>query len=204
MYNSPSTHHAIYSAKANVKKGKYYNVYPRNRNHLATWNVTDRTQQVKKRRVLSNAFSERAVRSAEQFVIRHVDRWCELLIQGAGNSWSKPRNIARWSEFLVFDVLTDLCFGKSFGLKEPGENELKDIPNKIAANLALHHAVYPFYPLANHRYSSAYTPADWTRPVYQSMGLAQTSWPQPPIRAHYPGLHQEILQLRREERNRAQ
>lgn len=152
MSNSPSTHNAIYSAKANVKKGKYYDVYPRNRNYLSTWSVIDRTKHVRKRRVLSNAFSDRALRSAEQFVIQHVDRWCELLIQGAENSWSEPRNIARWSEFLVFDILTDLCFGKSFELKEPGENELKDFPNKMAASLALHHAVYPFYPLANHRY----------------------------------------------------
>ena len=30
--------------------------------------------------------------------------------------------------------------------------------------MSLHHAVYPFFPLANHRYSSAYTPADWKRP----------------------------------------
>lgn len=187
MTNSPSAHHAIYSAKANVKKGEYYNVWPRNHKQLNTWNVTDRTQHVRKRKVLSNAFSDRAVRSAEQFVIRHVDRWCELLIQDAGNSWSKPRNIARWSEFLVFDILTDLCFGKSFGLKEPGENELKDIPSQIAASVALHHPVCPFYPLANHRYSSAYTPADWKRPVHPSMGLAQASWPRPPIRLHHPG-----------------
>lgn len=141
MTNSPSAHHAIYSAKANVKKGEYYYVWPKNHARLSTWSVTDRKQHVRKRKVLSNAFSDRAVRSAEQFVIRHVDRWCELLIQDAGNNWSKPRNIARWSEFLVFDILTDLCFGKSFGLKEPGENKLKDVPNQIATTLALHHPV---------------------------------------------------------------
>ncbi|MCJ1345570.1 hypothetical protein MMC31_003777, partial [Peltigera leucophlebia] len=149
MTNSPSAHHEIYSAKANVKKGVYYRVWPKNHNQQNTWSVTDRKQHVQKRRVLSNAFSDRAVRAAEQFVIRHVDRWCELLIQDAGNGWSKPRNIARWSEFLVFDILTDLCFGKSFEIKEPGENELKDVPSQMAASSALFHRIgnAPFTPL---------------------------------------------------------
>ena len=143
MTNSPSAHQAIYSAKANVRKGDFYHVWPRKDGQWSTWNVTDRVQHVWKRKVLSNAFSERAVRSAEQFIIRHVDRWCELLLQDAGNNWSKPRNIARWSEFLVFDILTDLCFGKSFEVKEPGENELKDILKHIAANVAIRHPVCP-------------------------------------------------------------
>ena len=173
MTNSPSAHHAIYSAKANVRKGDFYHVWPRKDGQLSTWNVTDRAQHVWKRKVLSNAFSDRAVRSAEQFIIRHVDRWCELLLQDAGNSWSKPRNIARWSEFLVFDILTDLCFGKSFEVKEPGENELKDIPKHIAANVAIRHPVCPLYALAAHHYhSSPYTSADCKRPIRPFVGLA--------------------------------
>lgn len=187
MTNSPSAHHEIYSAKANVKKGVYYRVWPKNHNQQNTWSVTDRKQHVQKRRVLSNAFSDRAVRAAEQFVIRHVDRWCELLIQDAGNGWSKPRNIARWSEFLVFDILTDLCFGKSFEIKEPGENELKDVPSQMAASSALFHRVCPFYPLANHHFSFAYPPADWKRPVHPSMGLAQASWSRLSLPIHHPG-----------------
>ena len=184
MTNSPSAHQAIYSAKANVTKGEYYRVSPKKDGAFSTWNVTDRAQHVWKRRVLSNAFSDRAVRSAEQYIIRHVDRSCELLLQDAGNSWSKPRNIAPWSQFLVFDILTDLCFGKSFGLKEPGENELKDIPNQIIALVALLHPVCPLHALTADHYLIS---VDWIRPVSPFMALVQTSRPRPPFQPHHPG-----------------
>ena len=178
MTNSPSAHQAIYSAKANVMKGEYYHIWPKTEGELNTWNVTDRAKHVWKRRVLSNAFSDRAVRSAEQYIIRHVDRSCELLLHNAGNSWSKPRNIAPWSEFLVFDILTDLCFGKSFEVKEPRENELKDIPNQLTAIVAFLHTVYPLYALtADHYHISADTPVDWKLAVSPFMALAQTSRP---------------------------
>ena len=205
MTNSPSAHQQIYSAKANVVKGEYYHVWPKKEGELSTWSVTDRAQHVWKRRVLSNAFSDRAVRSAEQYIIRHVDRACELLLQDSGNTWSNPRNIASWSEFLVFDILTDLCFGKSFEIKEPGENELKDTPNQMAAIMALLHPVCPLYALtADHYHISADTPVDWKRPVPPPMALAQTSRPRPPFQPHHPSQSEEILRLRRDERNRAQ
>lgn len=199
MTNSPSAHQAIYSARANVMKGKFYHVWPKKADELSTWNVTDRAQHVWKRKILSNAFSDRAVRSAEQYIIRHVDRSCELLLQDAGNSWSKPKNIAPWSDFLVFDILTDLCFGRSFEIKEPGQNELKDIPNAVAAMLALLHPVFPLYALtADHYLISADPPLVWIRPVSPFVGLAQTSRSRPPFQPHHPGQHEEILRLCRD------
>lgn len=143
MTNSPTAHQEIYGAKANVKKGDYYHAWPKKASELNTWNMTDNAKHMWRRKVLSHAFSDKAVRSAEQYIIRHVDRSCELLLQDSGNSWSTPRNIARWSEFLVFDILTDLCFGKSFEVKEPGENELKDIPQNIITVMTILHAVCP-------------------------------------------------------------
>jgi hypothetical protein len=77
------------------------------------------------------------VKAAEPFVRRHVDRWIELLLSnedGAGHwigvkeGWNKPKNVSRWVSYLIFDILTDLAFGESAEIKEPGENAHREIP----------------------------------------------------------------------------
>lgn len=128
MMNSPTAHGSIYNAKANVTKGMFYKVWPRKAAHVNTWNCTDNARHVAKRRVLNHVFSENAVRSAEAFVIHHVNRWCELLGENTEKEWSEPRNMAHWATYLVFDIFGDLCFGESMEIKEPGENELKNVP----------------------------------------------------------------------------
>lgn len=104
---------------------------------MNTWSSVDKAQHARKRRVLAHAFSENAVRSAETFVIQHVNRWCELLGENTQKQWSEPRDMARWANYLVFDILGDLCFGKSMEIKEPGENTLKDVPSYIVDYMIL-------------------------------------------------------------------
>lgn len=73
-------------------------------------------------------------------MIQHVDRWCELLGENS-EEWTKPRDMSEWSNYLVFDILGDLCFGKSLETKEPGENELKAIPGFMVAGLIFFYRV---------------------------------------------------------------
>ncbi|TVY68675.1 Cytochrome P450 monooxygenase apf7 [Lachnellula suecica] len=95
----------------------------------------------RKRRVLNSAFSEKAVRSAADFITTHVDRWNELLIDGNyGKEWTTPQNMADLTDYLIFDIMGDLCFGKSFDLKEPGENPFRHMPHTIAGYMQ---SVYP-------------------------------------------------------------
>jgi hypothetical protein len=105
-------------------------VYPRTRAAASTIHTVDKLIHARKRRVLNSAFSENALRSSEEFMIKHVDRWNELTWEGtAPDTWSTPKNIALWVDYLVFDILGELCFGRSFETKEPGENNLKGIPH---------------------------------------------------------------------------
>jgi cytochrome P450 len=83
------------------------------------------------RRILNAAISDKAIRSASEFVIKNVDRWLELLSESDGE-WSKPRNMTTWSDSLQFDIMAELCFGRSFDAKEPGENEFRSIPHSIS------------------------------------------------------------------------
>lgn len=41
---------------------------------------------------------------------------------GGEGEWSKPQNMADWSNYLTFDVMGDLCFGKAFEMLEREEN----------------------------------------------------------------------------------
>jgi len=91
---------------------------------------------------LNSIFSDKSVHSAEAFIIRHVDRWNELSIDGDGETWSKPKNMADWSNYLLLDILGDLCFGASLNTKEPQENPLKEVPHANAEALQF------FYPVS--------------------------------------------------------
>jgi cytochrome P450 len=128
LTNSPTGHYSIYNAKANVTKGTFYKVFRRYINEINTWNATDNGMHARKRRVLNHVFSENALRSAEKFVIQHVTRWCQILGENAENEWSEPFDFGHEVESVICDIITDLCFGKSTEIKEPGESELKAVP----------------------------------------------------------------------------
>ena len=150
MINSPSAHHSIYGAKSNVTKGTYYKLWARRIDDENTWNAIDHEIHARKRRVLNHAFSENAIRSAEPFVIQHVNRWCELLGQNTEREWSEPRDMAHWANYLMFDILGDLCFGKSMGIKEQEENELRNVPYFIASFMTVFHNVRLAWLFINH------------------------------------------------------
>lgn len=77
----------------------------------------------------------------EPLLAKHVDRWCELLVDGDGAEWSSPRKMSDTCDHLVLDVLCDLCFGRTVDTKEPGENEYRKIPHVIADFLKILYAV---------------------------------------------------------------
>lgn len=50
--------------------------------------------------------------------------------------WSKSLNMAQEVNYLVFDILGDLCFGKQFNMKEP-DSDIKHVPELMATFLEL-------------------------------------------------------------------
>ncbi|TVY80267.1 Cytochrome P450 monooxygenase apf7 [Lachnellula suecica] len=113
IFNTPSAYQSIYGSKAN-----------RDMRIANTLVETDRAAHAHKKRLLAAAFTEKAMHTAEDFVVQHVDRWCELLV----DSHEEPKNMADLANNLVFDIMCDLAFGKSFDTKEHGENQLRKMP----------------------------------------------------------------------------
>lgn len=141
----------MYGPKGNVKKGLYYLVWPRNVDTITTLNAIDTEVHARKRRILNYSFSDKALRSAETFVLTNTDRWCELIDEHAATAadgddgWSTSLNMTDWINHLVFDILGDLCFGKQFNMKEPG-NELRHVIHLISGFMQFMHpiALSPF------------------------------------------------------------
>jgi cytochrome P450 len=101
-----------------------YKLWPRTVDAINTWSATSVEVHAHKRRVLNNAFSEAALRSAELFIHSNVDHWLTLLSEHKqiDDQWTEPINMADQVAYLVMDILGDLCFGKCFGMKEAGSD----------------------------------------------------------------------------------
>ncbi|RHZ58985.1 hypothetical protein CDV55_100776 [Aspergillus turcosus] len=140
LFRTPLAYRDIFNAKANVKRAKFYDMMTRNKHDTSTITGTDPDLHTQKRRVLNTVFSEKSLRSMEPFLVKHVTRWCELLIDGDGTNWSSARKMSEACDYLVLDVLCDLCFGQSVDTKEPGDNEYRKIPHAIDSLLQI---LYP-------------------------------------------------------------
>ena len=144
LVNTPTAFKTIFGPKGNVKKSDdYYRIWPKTVDVKSTWNVTDIHEHARKRRVLNYAFSEKALRAAEPYVHANADRWLDIFEQ-QGQNGKKSFNMAHEVNYLVFDILGDLSFGKSFGMKEV-DSKVKNIPEILAEFLALMNPVSLYF-----------------------------------------------------------
>ena len=85
--------------------------------------IPDPETHGRQRKILSHAFSDRALREQEYILQKYSDllitRLQDQVRQGKGVS---EVNICDWYNFTTFDVLGDLCFAESFHCLEKGDN----------------------------------------------------------------------------------
>ena len=75
---------------------------------------------------MSYAFSDAALKNLEELIIVHIREFIKNLTTevssaqmpstGVEKGWTAPKDISSWCSYLGFDVMGDLCFGKSFGM----------------------------------------------------------------------------------------
>lgn len=80
--------------------------------------VADRETHVRQRRLLSHAFSEKALREQESILQLHVSK---LLDQLSSRCDTGPVNVVSWFNFLTFDLIGDMAFGEDFGCLAKGD-----------------------------------------------------------------------------------
>lgn len=123
-FNSNQALKEIYGFRSNVRKAEFYDafVHPAANTH----NTRDKDVHARKRRVLSHAFSESAMKEMQRYILGNIRTFTEQIgRQDAGieaKGWSRPRNMADWCNYLAMDILGDLCFGKAFHMLESEDN----------------------------------------------------------------------------------
>ena len=65
------------------------------------------------RRLLAHAFSDKALRQQESLIHRYIDLLVMRLMEKA-QSAQPVVNMVQWLDFVTFDIITDLSFGKTF------------------------------------------------------------------------------------------
>lgn len=119
--------HDIYGHGKRLKKANFYNAFPAIKGVYNTHNAIDKTLHGRKRRVLSQAFSDSALKSMEDVMLLHVRQLCAVLagerqdesdvkIGEGASKGAVVRNMADWFNYLTYDVMGELCFGKSFDM----------------------------------------------------------------------------------------
>lgn len=148
--NSNTALKTIYGHKANVRKSDFYTAFPANKNTFNVHSSVDKTLHARKRRVLSHAFSDAAMKSMEKFVLDKIRIFCRVLPQAPvdllkvqhassdSKDWSPPQNMAQMSDYLAFDVMGELAFGKSFDMMESPRNRFA---STLVGNAAHRHLI---------------------------------------------------------------
>ncbi|KAK7188535.1 cytochrome p450 family protein [Paraphaeosphaeria sporulosa] len=116
-FNTLAAVENIYTSReANVRKGDWYQCVKDSAGGFeSTFTARDKVRHALKRRILAHAFSERALRDYECRIKRLTKDWLDYLVtEGKG---SRTVDFAAWANYIIFDILGDLCYGKDFGLR---------------------------------------------------------------------------------------
>jgi cytochrome P450 len=142
LFCDPEAHAAIYGMKSNVRRSPFY-VALTNGREKTTLNTIDPAEHAKRRKMLNACFTDISVNAAAAFMIHHIDRWHQIMLEehDSTTEWSASVDLSERMDQLVFDIMGDLSFGKSFNTKEPGDNPLKEVPHTIVQYLKFYYPV---------------------------------------------------------------
>ena len=114
--NSVTGLHDIYGHGKKIRKAEFYSAFPAIKGVWNTHNAIDKGIHGRKRRVLSQAFSDAALKGMESVMLLHIRQLCSILA-GEGKEGKEGKwNMADWFSYLSYDVMGELCFGKSYDM----------------------------------------------------------------------------------------
>jgi len=91
------------------------------------FNVRDRVEHGRKRKIIAHAFSPGAVHAFEGHMSENLRRWVQQLDRIAQyptpNHTHAKMDMMPWCTYIAFDVIGDLAFGAPFGMVAKGRDE---------------------------------------------------------------------------------
>lgn len=113
---NPSAWKDIYG-HGHAELRKYFPPNAVNPNQIIAANSSDHFRM---RRAMLPAFSDKALAQQERLIRVYIDLLVQRLSECAQSG--KPADMARWYNLTTFDLIADLCFGKSLGGLETGKS----------------------------------------------------------------------------------
>ncbi|KAI0126680.1 cytochrome P450 monooxygenase [Xylariales sp. AK1849] len=113
---SPSAVQDIYGTGSQFQKGTFYSRGPKEKQvltNLAT--AVDKKVHARKRRIMSHAFSEAAIRSYETTILEKVQLFCTR-ISDPTTFGGEYKNMSRWFSYLTYDIMGKLTFGHEYNM----------------------------------------------------------------------------------------
>ena len=135
--NSAAALSDIYGYKSNVRKAQFYSAFPATKGAWSTHSAIDKALHARKRRVLSQGFSDAAMKGLQPHILSVIRTFTEAvgdfpsrLAFGSSNgtptkkepAWSTPKDMGLWANYMSYDVLGDICYGESFDTIERADN----------------------------------------------------------------------------------
>jgi cytochrome P450 len=115
--SSPNTPDPSHALDENPKSRTHYGFFPQIPPSILE---APREEHAVLRKALSHGFSEKALRAQEGRIKRYVDFLVLRLTQNAKRG-TKALDVAKWYNWIAFDVVSDLIFAEPFGCLEMQE-----------------------------------------------------------------------------------
>ncbi|KAI1112874.1 benzoate 4-monooxygenase cytochrome P450 [Nemania sp. NC0429] len=146
LFRDSQAYAEIYGAKSNVRRSRFYEAFTRNSREHTVMTLIDVAEHARRRKQLNLGFTEKSIRASSDFIVKHVDRWIQIIADETITEWSPPMDFTQKIDALMFDMMADLCFGRSFEIKKPGDNPLKSIPHNISEYMKFYYSLcrFPF------------------------------------------------------------
>ncbi|KAK0617473.1 cytochrome P450 monooxygenase [Immersiella caudata] len=113
---TPNAVQEIYGAGSKFRKGLWYARAPMEKQALVNIaSATDLTVHSRKKRLMSHAFSDAALRSYENTVLAKIQLLCRQLPDPAAFG-GEYKNMARWLAYLTYDIMGKLTFSHEYNM----------------------------------------------------------------------------------------
>ncbi|KIW84306.1 hypothetical protein Z517_03556 [Fonsecaea pedrosoi CBS 271.37] len=113
-FNTPQAFRDMYGFKRNVRKADAVTVgASTNPDEQSTFSEPYTERAMRKRKILSQGFSESALKAAEEYMIDQIKVLCKQLVNP---STEKVKDLSLWLNYLAYDIMGEVVFGKSFNM----------------------------------------------------------------------------------------
>ncbi|EEA27553.1 hypothetical protein TMatcc_004144 [Talaromyces marneffei ATCC 18224] len=120
---TPEGLHTVYAHGNGFLKDHFYEAFVSG--VPGVFNVRDRVQHTRKRKIIAHAFSPASVHAFETHMSNNLRRWVrqldKLAAQTPEDTYSRV-NMMPWCTYVAFDIIGDLSFGAPFGMVDRGQD----------------------------------------------------------------------------------